>query len=204
MARLLLLRHGQSVWNAEGRWQGTADPELSAEGGSQAAAAAEHLEQEDLWAVWASPLQRAWQTAQIISTTLGLGAVQVDPGLRERDVGELSGLTTPEIEERWPGLLAEWRSGQRDTLPGGEGDIRERVVAAVQRIAIASDEAGHESVLVVTHGGSLTAVELHLGAEPSRPRNVCGRWVDWDGGSLHPGPPVELLDPDEPSVTTVL
>ncbi|HUQ38954.1 MAG TPA: histidine phosphatase family protein [Acidimicrobiales bacterium] len=204
MARLLLLRHGQSVWNAEGRWQGSADPPLSADGAAQAALAAEQLEAEQLWAVWSSPLSRARQTAEIISARLGLGAVLLEPGLRERDVGQLSGLTTPEIEERWPGLLAEWRTGTLETLPGGEGDIRERVVGAVQRIAVASDEAGHETVLVLTHGGSLTSVEVHIGAEPSRPRNLCGRWVHWDGASLRAAEVVQFLDPGEPSVTTVL
>lgn len=204
VGRLLLLRHGQSVWNAEGRWQGCADPELSELGAEQAAGAAARLEDEGIWAVWSSPLLRAHQTAAIISEHLGLGQVLLEADLRERDVGELSGLTTAEIEERWPDLLADWRSGRLEALPGGEGDITRRVVPAVERIAMASDANGHDTVLVVSHGGSISSVDNYLQVEPCRPRNLCGRWVHWDGGRLVAGETVELLDPEQPSVTTVL
>src|ERR671917_2105987 len=101
--RVLLVRHGQSEWNAVGRWQGQADPPLSDVGRQQARSAARSLGALD--AIFASDLQRATETAMIIAAELGVGPVVVDPDLRERDAGEWSGLTRAEIEERYPGYL---------------------------------------------------------------------------------------------------
>src|SRR5687767_11323336 len=95
--RVLLVRHGQSEWNATGRWQGQADPPLTDLGRRQARSAAAALGTVD--AVFASDLQRASETALIIAGELGVGPVVVDPDLRERDAGEWSGLTRVEIEE---------------------------------------------------------------------------------------------------------
>jgi probable phosphoglycerate mutase len=152
--RLLLVRHGQSTWNANGRWQGHADPPLSALGEEQAADAAAHLPEVD--ALWTSDLARARRTAEIVAGRLGL-PVRVESRLRERDAGEWQGHTRAEIEERWPGFLT---SGRRP--PGYEDDeaLLARVLAAVAEIG-----AEHEgtSVLVVTHGGIVRTLERHLG-----------------------------------------
>src|SRR3954449_1914254 len=102
-AALLLVRHGQSEWNAVGRWQGQADPPLTELGREQARLAARSLGALD--AIFASDLQRATETALIISNALGVGPVVIDPDLRERDAGEWSGLTRSEIEEQYPGYL---------------------------------------------------------------------------------------------------
>ena len=88
--RILLVRHGESAWNAIGRWQGWADPELSDLGRQQALEAAAAVGAVD--AIVASDLQRAMQTALIISEAIGVGPVQVEAGLRERDVGDWTGL----------------------------------------------------------------------------------------------------------------
>src|SRR5688572_29468638 len=104
MASLLLVRHGQSTWNAARRWQGWADPPLSELGEEQAREAVPRLRPLGLVAVFSSDLVRARQTAAILADGLGLPfdeAVGVEPGLRERSVGEWSGLVTEEIEERW-------------------------------------------------------------------------------------------------------
>src|SRR3954464_6700209 len=90
-SRVLLVRHGQSEWNAVGRWQGQADPPLSDLGRAQARAAARSLGSLD--AVYASDLQRATETALIIAEQIGIGPVILDPDLRERDAGQWSGLT---------------------------------------------------------------------------------------------------------------
>src|SRR3546814_1711635 len=103
MTRVLLVRHGQSEWNATGRWQGQADPPLTDLGRAQAHHAARSLGVVD--AIVASDLQRAADTALIISGELGVGPVVLDEGLRERDAGEWSGLTRAEIERDWPGYL---------------------------------------------------------------------------------------------------
>ena len=103
--RLALVRHGQSTWNALGRWQGQADPPLSPLGEEQAAEAAERLEATGVavTGVVTSDLVRARRTGEIVAAALGLGPVDVRPDLREYDVGDWSGLTKPEIEKKWPG-----------------------------------------------------------------------------------------------------
>ena len=128
--RVLLVRHGQSEWNAEGRWQGQADPPLTDLGRLQAREAAGALGTVD--AVWASDLQRAVETAAIIADQLGVGPVVVDPDLRERDAGEFSGLTRPEIAARFPGYLDD---GRRP--PGWEPDeaLLARALRALHAIA---------------------------------------------------------------------
>src|SRR3954471_3985163 len=105
--RLLLVRHGQSEWNAQGRWQGQADPPLTDLGRAQARAAARSVGSVD--GIFASELQRATETAAIIAEELGLGPVLIDEGLRERDAGAWSGLTRDEIHERFPGYLPDDR-----------------------------------------------------------------------------------------------
>ena len=104
---LLVIRHGQSEWNAVGRWQGRADVALDEAGRLQAAEAALALGTFD--AIWSSDLQRAHLTASIIGEILGIGPVLVDPRLAETDVGPWQGLTQREVEEGWPGYLAARR-----------------------------------------------------------------------------------------------
>jgi len=195
--RLLLLRHGQSVWNAQGRWQGWADPPLSPLGEAQATAAGHHLAGMDLQRVVTSDLQRARRTGELIAAALGLGSVEVDGGLRERDVGDWSGHTTAEIEERWPGQIDAWRQGRLPSPPNGEGDMSPRVITALERLVA---EGG--TWLVVTHGGVIHAVERRLGAEPTPIYNLCGRWLEVGDGQLRPGETVVMPEVDGP--TTVL
>ena len=127
--RLLLVRHGESTWNADGRWQGQADPPLSALGEQQAADAAAHVDAVD--AVWSSDLARARRTAEIIAHERGVD-VRIDARLRERDAGEWQGYTRAEIEERWPGALDSGRParGVRDrrqaARPGARRPRRHR------------------------------------------------------------------------------
>jgi len=105
--RVLVVRHGQSEWNAVGRWQGQADPPLTELGLHQAAHAAQHVGAVD--AVVASDLERSLTTAAIIAELIGIGPVLVDEGFRERDAGEWQGLTKAEIAEGWPGYLQDRR-----------------------------------------------------------------------------------------------
>ena len=192
--RALLVRHGQSEWNAVGRWQGQADPPLSDLGRRQAREAARTIGAVD--ALYASDLQRAAETAAIIAGEIGVGPVILDPDLRERDAGEYSGLTRAEIEERFPGYLDDHRRP-----PGWEPDeaLLARALRALQRIA--RDVPGGD-VLVVTHGGLVYTVEGHLGTEFSRLANAEGRWVEIDGrtGRLRLGDRVLLADPADLTV----
>jgi len=174
MARLLLVRHGQSAWNAESRWQGWADPPLSDLGEAQAGALASALTSFELQGVVSSDLERARRTATIAAAGLGL-SVEVEPALRERDVGAWSGLTTVEIERQWPQQLAAWRSGRLAAPPEGEPDdtMAVRVMETLGRLLSRPEE----SLLVVTHGGLIRLVERRLGLEPTTTANLSGRWV---------------------------
>lgn len=191
MTRLLLVRHGESEWNAVGRWQGWADPPLSELGRRQAAVAARAVGAVD--AVVSSDLQRAHETASIIAGELGIGPVVVDAALRERDAGDWTGLTRTQIEEGWPGFLA---SGDRP--PGYEGDdaILGRALPALLAL-----EAAGEAVLVVTHGGLIGTVDRHLGQTHARTPNLGGRIVDVVDGRLVPGETLLLVDEHDVHVT---
>jgi broad specificity phosphatase PhoE len=197
MTSLFLVRHGQSTWNAESRWQGQADPPLSELGEHQARAAAERLAAgEAIAAVWSSDLVRARGTAETLAGHLGL-PVLLDRRLRERDAGEWTGLTRAEIEARYPGALAARRSP-----PGFEQDepLLGRVMPALDTIG--RMHAGDARVLVVTHGGVVRTVERELGAPAEAVPNLGGRWVHVEAGGVPVlGERRLLIDPDEVAVT---
>jgi broad specificity phosphatase PhoE len=194
--RLLLVRHGESTWNAVSRWQGQADPPLSPFGERQAEDAGARLaEIATIAAVWASNLVRARRTGDLIARHLGIAQVREEPRLRERDVGAWSGLTRDEIEERWPGYLAARRSP-----PDFEGDD-ELLARTRAGLAAAVDGSGPGDVLVVTHGGVIRTIERSLGAIPERLPNLGGRWLLADTPTdLSLGERVVLLEPDEVTV----
>src|SRR5207302_46661 len=98
--QLLLIRHGESTWNREGRVQGWLDPPLSERGIQQAARLAERLRDEPLDALYASPQQRARATAQAIADIKGL-PLQLDDRLREHRLGGIQGLTPVDLLSHW-------------------------------------------------------------------------------------------------------
>ena len=185
MTRLLVVRHGQSEWNATGRWQGRADPALTDEGRRQSKVAGGALGTFD--AVVASPLLRAAETATIIAERLGIGPVLTDPDLVERDAGEWQGLTRSQIQEGWPGFLDD---GRRP--PGYEpGDaMLTRALSVLERI---SERMGDGDVLVVSHGGVVYALEEACGEPWRRIPNLGARWFELSGGDLSAGPRVDLV-----------
>jgi probable phosphoglycerate mutase len=185
MTRLLVVRHGQSEWNATGRWQGRADPPLTDEGRRQAKVAGGALGTFD--AVVASPLLRAAETATIIAERLGIGPVLTDPDLVERDAGEWQGLTRSQIQEEWPGFLDD---GRRP--PGYEpGDaMLTRTLSVLERI---SERMGDGDVLVVSHGGVVYALEEACGKPWRRLPNLGACWFEISGGDLSAGPRVDLV-----------
>ncbi|HVF13984.1 MAG TPA: histidine phosphatase family protein [Acidimicrobiales bacterium] len=209
--RLACVRHGQSTWNATGRWQGQADPPLSALGEEQAAEAAERLRAMgpagvEISGVVASDLVRARRTGEIVADILGVGPVIICPDLREYDVGDWSGLTKPEIEQRWPGQQEAWFGGRLATTPGGEGRVHfaRRVVDAALRLAAGAEPGS--VLVVVTHGGVIRALERATGSPPVPIANLCGRWFEVDAGvgdatnglstPLRAGEPVTLVGTD--------
>lgn len=175
MTRVLLVRHGQSEWNADGRWQGQADPPLTELGHAQALHAARSLGVVDV--IVASDLQRAADTAARLSSELGVGPLVLDPDLRERDAGQWSGLTRREIEQAWPGYLDPPEGSPPRRPPGWEPDeaLLARARAALVRI---HELVPHGEAIAVTHGGLIYVVEASLGASFERIENLGGRWVD--------------------------
>lgn len=199
MPRLLLVRHGQSEWNADGRWQGQADPPLSDLGRLQARAAGATIGAVD--AIVASPLERAHHTAVAISESVGVGPVLVVDDLMERHAGEWQGLTRAQIDAQYPGYLED-RGEHRRRPPGWEDDdvLLERVLRALATILTELD--GADDVVAVTHGGVIYALERHLGADFQRIPNLGARFVTVDAtGRMALGERLLLVDPDEVLVT---
>jgi probable phosphoglycerate mutase len=151
---ILLVRHGETDWNSERRWQGHADQPLNDAGREQARELAETLIDRGIDVVYSSDLVRAHETALIVAERLGL-PVQVDAGLREVDVGDWAGRLVSEIEADDPEAFQLWRQG-RKAWNGGESyeEMGERVVGAVLRLA---ERHPGQTVLIVTHGGSIRA-----------------------------------------------
>ncbi|CAG0950719.1 putative phosphoglycerate mutase [Myxococcaceae bacterium] len=152
---LLFVRHAESIWNAERRWQGWGDPRLSERGLEQAAALAARLGGDPVEAIVSSDLRRALETAQILADALGVG-VRTDLRLRERDIGRWSGLREAEIAALDPADLVRLRSGDPGVRPGGgesEGEFAARVAPALSDLA---EAAGR--FVVVTHLGVIRRI----------------------------------------------
>jgi probable phosphoglycerate mutase len=162
LTRVVAVRHGETVWNAEMRMQGQLDTALSARGRWQAGRAAGSLAGEGIEAIFASDLERAFDTAQALARRLAL-PITTDVGLRERSFGVFQGYTYADIDRRWPVEAARWRHHDPDFAPEGGETLREfsaRAVAACGRIA--AGQAGR-SIAIVTHGGVLTALPRRHG-----------------------------------------
>jgi probable phosphoglycerate mutase len=142
MTTLFVARHGQTDWNLEHRWQGWADPPLNATGRAQAAELGEAMTGRGIAAVVSSDLRRAAETAEIAAARLGL-PVELDSRLREVDVGEWSGLTSSEVEARYPAGYRRRREGDTGWVEGETlGAMAGRVVAALLEFADRQPEDG--------------------------------------------------------------
>ena len=129
MNKILLIRHGETAWNAERRLQGYLDIPLNDEGERQARLLAEALESESIDVVVSSDLHRARQTAQAVATLRGM-PLHVDPALRERCYGGFEGLLYSEIEQRFPAEFAAWQARDVDALVAAHPQLLERDLAA--------------------------------------------------------------------------
>jgi len=151
---LVLVRHGETAWNAEGRVQGQTDVPLNNIGRAQALALVPVLAAEGFGALYSSDLLRVRETAQPTAQALGLG-VRLEAGLRERHYGMFETLTYVECRERFPAEFERFRQKELEFDFGTGESLRafsERALASVG--AIAARHAG-QAVLVFTHGGVL-------------------------------------------------
>lgn len=198
---IILLRHGETEFNREQRWQGHKDSLLTPRGRQQAREAAERLAEVPVTRLLSSTLGRAQQTASVVADRLGL-AIESDGRLREVGFGDCDGMTEAEIEARWPGLAA-WRAEDRwnRASPNGESynDVRARLADfAGEHDLAARLENANEILLLVGHGRSHAIlaglllgwpdnwiIETHLeNAEPYRLLN--GDLVGFDGSRPAP------------------
>jgi broad specificity phosphatase PhoE len=198
---VLLARHGQSDWNAAGRFQGHADRPLTERGRKQAKQLAERLARIPLDAVYASDLRRARETAAPVANAHGL-EVETLRELREVNVGSWSGLTREEAKRRFPAGFRRWLEWDAGWDDGETYDqLGERVVQAVHRLA-ARHPGGR--ILVVSHGGSVRAVHAaaHGTDVPTyrrehpvvRNADLSVILVMADGRLCEPSNPIQALD----------
>jgi probable phosphoglycerate mutase len=149
--KLVLMRHAETDWNRERRYQGWHDTPLSEAGRVQAEAAGRLLADQRLTAVWSSPLLRARETATAVATPQGL-AVRVDDAFGEMRFGEWEGFTVDEVRARFPDLHRAWLETPDQVAPPGAetlAEVRARAIKGLEALRGAHDG---QTVCLVTHG----------------------------------------------------
>ncbi|MCD9031372.1 histidine phosphatase family protein [Luteimonas sp. Y-2-2-4F] len=159
--RILLARHGETPWNAEGRYQGQEDIALSPVGIGQAEALGERLRHTRIDRAVASPLQRACRTAELALGPERAALLTLDEGLREIGHGSWEGLLASEIGERHPELLQAWREAPDTVLmPGGGESLQHVADRAWPALARAMDGLGDDDTLLVVAHDAVNRVIL--------------------------------------------
>ncbi len=180
MTRLVLIRHGETSWNLEGRYQGQADPPLDERGYEQAAMLAAALERAGLDVVYSSPLRRASETATVLAHRLGLD-VRFDGRLMEISQGDWEGQLRTRLDQKYPALMKQWDTDPWSvTPPGGESlpEVRARVYAALDEIL-----STHEGCCVglVTHRLPIVLIKMrYQGLSPSAVRTLDLPNTSWE------------------------
>ena len=163
--RLYLIRHGESLWNAQDRIQGHGDSPLSAIGTSQATRLGRHLAGAPIGAIYTSRLLRARQTAEIVGDTMRAPVI-VRPDLHEIGLGAWEGKTPDEVNAHFDNGFEAWRSRPTSVhIPDAEpiASFRQRAVAAIESVI---RETRVESAAIITHGGVIISYLAHvLGAD---------------------------------------
>ncbi|APE09788.1 histidine phosphatase family protein [Rhodococcus sp. 2G] len=161
--QLVLLRHGQTEYNATRRMQGQLDTDLSELGRQQALAVAEAIARFDPLAVVSSDLRRAYDTATALGDRIGL-PVSIDTRLRETHLGEWQGLTHTEVDAVAPGARSAWRADATWAPPGGENriDVARRSMAVVGELLDKYEDWSDRPIVLVAHGGLIAALTAAL------------------------------------------
>lgn len=199
--RLVMLRHGQTEWNATSRMQGQLDTDLTDLGREQAAAAAEVLAKRQPLAIVSSDLRRALDTATALGERSAV-PVQIDTRLRETHLGDWQGLTHLEVDAVAPGARVAWRDDARWAPHGGESrvDVAARSTPLVdellERITEWGADADDRPVVLVAHGGLIAALTGGLLGLPVDNWPVLGgmgnaSWAQLSGHALAEGAPLK-------------
>jgi probable phosphoglycerate mutase len=165
--RLFIVRHGETVWNVEGRFQGQRDTDLNEKGTAQADLVARFLAPHKFDAVVSSPLKRARVTGEKIAAACGCKTFETDEKLTEIHHGDWEGVLSSDVAARWPDLLKEWHEApERVTMPGAGGeslaDVQKRCAEASDRIA----ETYAGDVCVTAHDAVIKALLCHYAGAP--------------------------------------
>ena len=199
--RIVLLRHGETAWNDEGRMQGWAPVPLNETGREQATAAGRYLAAEyEFDAVYASDLERTRETTERVAAELPATDIAYDPAFRERDIGIYQGLSYETVFAEYPRFaLGDAAAEAAAATPeSGESllDMHERVTTGIDRVA----SADHDTVLVVTHGGPIHFLLGHVRGLDTRDAFLdhsmanCGVTVlDRSGAAAGTAAPVEVV-----------
>ena len=176
--KLYLIRHGQTDWNLEGRFQGREDIELNATGIQQASICGEVISDEEITAVITSPLRRARRTAEIIAGYVGTKQIIVENAITERDFKKVSGMTPAERE-------AFYASGEKDDKEPWE-DLCKRMMSSIERYA---KQFYNENIAMVSHGASINSVLSILsdgktGTGKLILKNACINIIQYENGQF--------------------
>lgn len=159
MTAIIIIRHGETDWNVEGRYQGQADPPLNNRGFDQAHQLTGTLTNSSLDMIYSSPLQRAFQTAQIIADHLHL-PLHTDSRLSEINQGDWQTRLRSEIEDLYPDLFQRWETEPWEvTPPSGEHltEVQSRVYAAIDDIV---DHYPNQRIGLVTHRIPIALIKI--------------------------------------------
>jgi len=185
MTRFCLIRHGQTNWNIEGRYQGQSDAPLNETGRAQARDLGEKIQNNSFSAIYSSDLSRARETAEIIASFVNL-PVSLDARLREINQGEWEGKHISEIKTRYAKMWKEHRKDPENVhSPGGEtiNEVSQRMSSALNELSRIYPDS---SVLIVSHGLSLATMICRSQGLPVErayemiPANTDPVWINWE------------------------
>ncbi|CAM2959315.1 histidine phosphatase family protein [Skermania piniformis] len=161
--QLVLLRHGQTEWNAADRMQGQSDTDLTDLGRTQAKEAARLLASLEPLAIVSSDLRRAVDTAAELAVSTGV-SVELDPRLRETDLGDWQGLDHRQVDRDYPGARTAWRADPRIAPPGGECrvEVADRMLPVVADLLVQRPDWPGRVIVLVSHGGAISALTTAL------------------------------------------
>jgi alpha-ribazole phosphatase len=157
MTKVILVRHGETLWNLEMKYQGHCDVALTEKGIKQAELAADSLAKESISAVYASDLCRAFVTAEHIANKHHLQVATI-PELREINFGQWEGLTYDKINNQWSDIMAKLFTHPDEVeIPDGETfrEVKERATIALNTLI---EKHPNETIVVVSHGGTIRTI----------------------------------------------